>query len=294
MRAIQKSSIVAPHITQMLRAAEAPPAEAPKSGGWGDLVNLGRESVSQMGAFADFAGSSLSDFFGGLMEQAQERVQDMDVNGAGDAALSQLAAPGAETVAPAGADTTAPPAAVEAPQSASSAVVDQLKSTGDDLLSRGSSGPEVKALQEMLEAEGYDLGSAGADGKFGPKTKAAVEAFQRDQAAKAENPDNALKVDGIVGAQTRAALGNERLSKAKEIEETIEKLNEGGPRDGVDALRAEDAKKKGAELSGAGDEAKAQQAATDRGKPEQSSVERAQEADKRSGGEAAKGSEARA
>ena len=29
------------------------------------------------------------------------------------------------------------------------------------------SGPEVEALQEMLKAEGYDLGTAGIDGKFG-------------------------------------------------------------------------------------------------------------------------------
>ena len=293
MREISRTSIVAPHITQMLRAAEQPPVEAPQSNGLSDLINLGRESASRIGAFADFAGSSLSDFFGGLMDTAKERVQNMDFNGAGDAALSQLASPTPDAAAP-GVDTAAPATAFEAPASASSAVLDQMRATGDGLLSRGSSGPEVEALQEMLKAEGYDLGPSGVDGKFGPKTKAAVEAFQRDQAAKAENPDNALKVDGILGAQTRAALGNERLSKAKEIEETVDKLNKGGPRDGVDALRADEAKKKGAELSGAGDEAKAQKAVSERAGAGKSSVERAQEADKKSGGEAAKGSDARA
>lgn len=56
----------------------------------------------------------------------------------------------------------------------------------------------TKAVQEALGALGYDLGPAGADGIFGPKTRAAVIAFQQQQ--------NGLKVDGIVGRQTRHAL----------------------------------------------------------------------------------------
>ena len=55
----------------------------------------------------------------------------------------------------------------------------------------------AKAIQETLLALGYDLGPAGADGIFGPKTRAAVIAFQQQ---------NGLKVDGIVGRQTRHAL----------------------------------------------------------------------------------------
>ncbi len=35
----------------------------------------------------------------------------------------------------------------------------------------------VKALQAQLKAQGFDLGPAGADGKFGPKTHAALIAF---------------------------------------------------------------------------------------------------------------------
>ena len=117
-----------------------------------------------------------------------------------------------------------------------------MKKTGDGLLGIGSSGPEVEALQEMLKAEGYDLGTAGVDGKFGPQTKAAVEAYQRDKAAEAEDPEKGLAVDGIVGAQTRAALGNDRLAEASKMDETVEKLNAGGSRGGPDALRADKAK----------------------------------------------------
>lgn len=55
----------------------------------------------------------------------------------------------------------------------------------------------VAAYQAQLIALGYDLGSAGADGVLGRKTKAAVRAFQRD---------HGLIVDGIVGPNTLDAL----------------------------------------------------------------------------------------
>lgn len=53
----------------------------------------------------------------------------------------------------------------------------------------------VTELQQALTAAGYDPGSA--DGTFGPDTKAAVVAFQQD---------NDLVPDGVVGAETAAAL----------------------------------------------------------------------------------------
>ena len=53
----------------------------------------------------------------------------------------------------------------------------------------------VKAIQYALQKLGYDIGSSGVDGKFGPKTKAAVQKFQKDMG---------LKQDGIVGKDTRA------------------------------------------------------------------------------------------
>jgi peptidoglycan hydrolase-like protein with peptidoglycan-binding domain len=56
----------------------------------------------------------------------------------------------------------------------------------------------VRALQRALARREYDLGAAGIDGRFGPMTAAAVRAFQ----ARA-----GLAVDGIVGRDTRRALG---------------------------------------------------------------------------------------
>jgi N-acetylmuramoyl-L-alanine amidase/peptidoglycan L-alanyl-D-glutamate endopeptidase CwlK len=55
----------------------------------------------------------------------------------------------------------------------------------------------TKAVQEALNALGFDLGPAGADGIFGKKTREAVIAFQRQ---------NGLQVDGIVGKHTRWEL----------------------------------------------------------------------------------------
>ena len=64
-------------------------------------------------------------------------------------------------------------------------------------LKKGASGSNVKELQKLLIDKGYSCGSKGADGKFGNDTLAAVKAFQKD---------NGLKVDGVVGESTWAAL----------------------------------------------------------------------------------------
>jgi N-acetylmuramoyl-L-alanine amidase len=55
---------------------------------------------------------------------------------------------------------------------------------------RGDRGKQVVDIQTRLRALGFDLGNEGADGLFGPKTEAAIKAFQQKRL---------LLVDGIVG-----------------------------------------------------------------------------------------------
>lgn len=59
----------------------------------------------------------------------------------------------------------------------------------------GSTGAQVKAVQTLLNAQGYPAGEA--DGSFGPATQSAVTAFQSA---------HALDADGVVGARTWTAL----------------------------------------------------------------------------------------
>mgnify|MGYP002525210335 CR=1 FL=1 len=61
----------------------------------------------------------------------------------------------------------------------------------------GSKGNYVVILQKKLLTLGYKLPKYGSDGSFGSETEAAVKQFQAD---------NKLKVDGIVGKNTWAAL----------------------------------------------------------------------------------------
>ena len=68
---------------------------------------------------------------------------------------------------------------------------------GRPTLRKGSTGADVKTLQILLLARGYDLGRYGADGDFGNATLAAVKAYQGGAG---------LTVDGVVGAKTWAAL----------------------------------------------------------------------------------------
>jgi len=72
------------------------------------------------------------------------------------------------------------------------------------LLKNGSEGAEVKKLQEKLGVE--------AIGKFGPKTEAAVKAWQKA---------NGLKDDGIVGDATWAKLFGESAPVVAVIKEDV-------------------------------------------------------------------------
>lgn len=66
------------------------------------------------------------------------------------------------------------------------------------VLKKGSTGEQVKALQRLLHAQGYGLGSINPiDGDFGSMTDTAVRVYQKD---------NGLTVDGIVGEETWKSL----------------------------------------------------------------------------------------
>ena len=66
------------------------------------------------------------------------------------------------------------------------------------VLQKGSSGPDVQALQQKLSDLGFDPN--GIDGNFGPGTENAVRAFQQARG---------LGVDGKVGPNTLAALNSD-------------------------------------------------------------------------------------
>ncbi|GGV83340.1 hypothetical protein GCM10015535_26220 [Streptomyces gelaticus] len=59
----------------------------------------------------------------------------------------------------------------------------------------GSTGAQVKAVQQLLNEQGYSAGAV--DGSFGPATKTAVTAYQAARG---------LDADGVVGARTWTAL----------------------------------------------------------------------------------------
>ncbi len=72
-------------------------------------------------------------------------------------------------------------------------------------IKKGSVGPDVILCQQWLMQLGYDVGTTGADGKFGKKTEEAVKTFQSTHK---DESGTALKVDGIVGRGTWWALQN--------------------------------------------------------------------------------------
>ncbi len=61
----------------------------------------------------------------------------------------------------------------------------------------GSTGEDVKKLQNALVSAGYDVGKTGADGIYGANTQKAVRSYQKDKG---------LAIDGIAGSQTLGSL----------------------------------------------------------------------------------------
>ena len=79
---------------------------------------------------------------------------------------------------------------------------------GNVLLNRGSTGVGVGKIQVFLSLAGFRLPKSIKQGKpdgiFGPETEAAIKAFQRD---------SGLKMDGLVGPRTLAAMDQELIEK---------------------------------------------------------------------------------
>lgn len=68
---------------------------------------------------------------------------------------------------------------------------------GFTYLRKGSKGDDVKALQQLLIANGYNCGGSGADGSFGANTQAALIRYQAD---------HELEPDGVAGPATMGRL----------------------------------------------------------------------------------------
>lgn len=94
------------------------------------------------------------------------------------------------------------------------------------MLKNGSTGEDVRELQEKLNALGYDCGTP--DGLFGNLTACAVKTFQRD---------HGLTVDGIVGPVTYAKIEEEMGGETDNPED--ENQNAESP-DGVRVMKLVD------------------------------------------------------
>lgn len=82
----------------------------------------------------------------------------------------------------------------------------------NNILRRGSVGQAVREMQAALLARGFDLGSYGADGKFGPKTETAVMAYQRL---------HGLTVSGAWGADEQAKLSYQPTAQSDSTIDTV-------------------------------------------------------------------------
>jgi peptidoglycan hydrolase-like protein with peptidoglycan-binding domain len=73
----------------------------------------------------------------------------------------------------------------------------------------------VRALQSKLEELGYSVGSTGIDGKYGPRTTAAVRSFKQD---------HNVEGDGL----SMSAEALEKLNTAEKVDDPTPTGNEGG------------------------------------------------------------------
>lgn len=160
-----------------------------RNGDTGDDVTRMQQALSQLGFYVH----QVDGKFGTNTENAVRAFQSknkLKVDGvAGNQTLTLLYQQTGALSTPAPGAVTAPPLTVVS-SDASGAF------RGDySIISADSPAERIKMLQQLLSAAGY--GSLTADGKLGPRTKAAIRAFQRTQG---------LKEDGVAGQQTLRRL----------------------------------------------------------------------------------------
>lgn len=85
-------------------------------------------------------------------------------------------------------------------------------------LRNGSTGDDVKKLQQALVDAGYDVGKSGVDGIYGNATAAAVKQYQKD---------NGLAVDGIAGQYTLGSLYGATTTTGNNTQNTTNTTNTG-------------------------------------------------------------------
>lgn len=187
-----------------------------KEGDRSSEVTFIQQRLQQLGYFQ----ANITGYFGPITKEAVIRFQE------------------AQGLTPDGIVGKSTQATLERPQTANQAVVKPVQpqtsqvsakekeDTQPSLLQIGDRGTQVSALQESLAVAGF---SSGTDGVFDAATHEAVKLFQQAKG---------LSVDGIVGAQTRAALpaiGGENpkptalnLPKAAEIKAMQKRLQARG------------------------------------------------------------------
>jgi len=90
--------------------------------------------------------------------------------------------------------------------------------SGKVTLKKGAGGPAVAETQNLLEKAGFKEEKYGSDGKYGPRTKAKVEEFQKT---------NGLKVTGEVDSVTLKKLQEVAAAKTTETTTNTAALSEG-------------------------------------------------------------------